>query len=380
MNEVAPDALQIRIGQLIDRYVVEEFVGYGGMAQVYRVSHLHLHSTHALKVVTLLQPDMRQRVLDEGRAQAGLHHPNVLAVTDATLYRGLPCLVMEFVEGPSLWALLEDFEPTVEEALELFRGILRGVDAAHQHGLVHRDLKPDNILLAGDEHGVVPKVCDFGLVKIVGREDGKRVTSGGGPLGTPGYMAPEQITDASNVDHRADLFSLGCILYQLCTCQEAFSGDNSFAIHTRIITGDYVHPQRLNPALPKKVALVIERLLQPDRDKRFADTGALMDALYGSAQQVRSEEDEEDNLDSVSTVRPEARDWVVARSSVPAPVSRQRHPPHTPHTEQPVPAHVTQTLHVSPGAERVWNGLIAFLCSMLGVVFGLLVAQSLGLY
>jgi len=140
-------------GTAIDRYDVVRLLGHGGMAEVYPVRHRTLGTSHALKLLTLSGRSIRDRLIEEGRVQARLRHPNLVAVTDVLDVDGAPGLLMEFVDGPSPDAWLSTQRPDPSEAERLFRGILDGVGRAHRHGVVHRDLKPSNVLLATDEDG-----------------------------------------------------------------------------------------------------------------------------------------------------------------------------------------------------------------------------------
>ncbi|MBA2320108.1 MAG: serine/threonine protein kinase, partial [Deltaproteobacteria bacterium] len=205
-------------GTEIDRYVVEEVIGRGGMAVVYRVQHKKLGTSHALKVLLIPAPAIQERMLQEGRVQATLRHPNVVNVTDVIDVNGSYGLVMEFVDGPALDRhLWQQKHLSLEEAEIIGRGILAGVAAAHAQSMIHRDLKPANILLARSERGdLVPKVTDFGLAKILRGTslDTASATRTGHTMGTPQYMAPEQIRNAKTVDERADVFSIGALLYE----------------------------------------------------------------------------------------------------------------------------------------------------------------------
>ncbi|MCA9492628.1 MAG: serine/threonine protein kinase, partial [Myxococcales bacterium] len=183
-------------GAVIDgRYVVEALIGRGGMAAVYCVRHVHLDTQHALKVLTVGGPSLARRLQQEGRVQATLQHPNIVAVTDMVSVDGQPGLVMEFVRGPSLEALLGKRRPTLEQIDVLAVGVMDGVAAAHALGLIHRDLKPANVMVAVTSMTLVPKVADFGLVKLVAGDDAGVLskTRSGMAMGTPAYMAPEQI-------------------------------------------------------------------------------------------------------------------------------------------------------------------------------------------
>ncbi|MEZ4241687.1 MAG: serine/threonine-protein kinase [Myxococcota bacterium] len=274
--------MHLRIGDSIDRYRVEALVGQGGMAAVYRVRHVQLHSDHALKVLFITSPKVINRLLREGRVQANLNHPNIVAVTDVLHVQGAPALVMEYVDGPALDSWLREHHPNLDEALWLFRGILRAVSAAHERGVVHRDLKPANVLLAPSEDGLVPKVTDFGLVKSLYDQRGD--TLAGMSLGTPEYMSPEQIRDASDLDARADMWALGCVLYELVCHRRAFSGVDKMATFNLIVAGQYEDPRHLVQDLPRNVAIAIRSLLRVDRDQRLASCDELYDLLYDASE------------------------------------------------------------------------------------------------
>jgi len=267
-------------GQVVDRYEVQALLGQGGMAAVYRVRHTQLQVDRALKVLTIGHPGVRQRLLLEGRVQASLSHPNVVSVTDVLEVGGQPGLLMEYIEGPSLQQWLEAHRPSLDEALSLFRDIATGVGYAHQRDLIHRDLKPANVLILRRGQELVAKVADFGLAKVVADEMGDTGnTRTGIGMGTPSYMAPEQIRDAKRVDKRGDIFALGSILYELCTGQRAFGGDDILAQLAAVAAGDHVPPRQLAPDLPDAVVDVIEHCLQVDREDRMPSCDALLQAL-----------------------------------------------------------------------------------------------------
>jgi len=271
--------VEIAPGTQVDRYAVEALIGRGGMAVVYRVRHQQLGSVHAMKVITLPSPQIQQRLLQEGKAQSGLRHPNVVAVTDVVEVNGCPALVMELIDGPALDTLLGDGPLTLAQADDIARGILAGVAAAHRAGLIHRDLKPANVMLAMPDGRLVPKVTDFGLAKsIAGDQVGSGVkTRTGVTMGTPAYMAPEQIRDSKNVDTRADVFSLGAVLYELVTGQRPFQGDDTFELFAAITSGDFVPPRQLVPDLPEHIERAILGALRVDPEERTASCEALLD-------------------------------------------------------------------------------------------------------
>jgi len=362
-------------GRQIDRYVIESFLGEGGVAMVYRVRHLHLDSVHALKVLSVNDQETKRRLIDEGKSQAGLRHPNIVAVTDALLHEGQPCLIIEYVDGPSLHDLLEEHAPNLDEALEIFRGILRGVDAAHRHGLVHRDLKPENVLLAKTADGIVPKVADFGLVKVLARGSGHN-TEGGTFLGTPQYMSPEQISNPARVDHRADMFSLGCLLFEMVCGEMAFDAENTYDALNRIMNKEYTRPESLRPELPEVVIRAIDGLLAHEADERMPNCETVLGLLYGDDERTRQESDDTQEVARNAVVqlgretarfihdhptdRPTPQRWATPAASSPY---WQAHP----------------TRELSPWAERLWIAAIAFMSALLGVIVGLYSARWLGL-
>ncbi|MCB9741433.1 MAG: protein kinase [Alphaproteobacteria bacterium] len=268
-------------GEVVGRYLVREALGEGGMARVYRVEHRLLGTSHALKVLKASGSAVRERALREARIQASLRHPNVVAVRDVLEVRGHVGLLMDYAPGPTLQQRLAQERPPLDEALRWFKGILMGVREAHQQGVVHRDLKPSNVLMVEGEAGLEPLVSDFGLARVEGGED---IVRRGGAAGSPGYMAPEQLTDASSVDHRADLFGLGCILYELATGLRAFWGGDARSLAERILAGEYRAPEDVSPGLPARLTSAIHRCLKQEAAQRYPDIDALLDALYGEAE------------------------------------------------------------------------------------------------
>ena len=274
-------------GRIVDRYVVEAEIGAGGMAQVFRVRHTTLGTLHALKVLKVQSSQIRQRLVQEGKLQAAIRHTNIVAVTDVIDVDGAPGLLMEFVDGPSLDHWLDGLAergqaPTVEEAERIFRGIVAGVARAHKHGLVHRDLKPGNVLLEDVDGVLVPKVADFGLAKILLDESGGvSATRSGVAMGTPAYMSPEQIRDAKSVDQRTDIFALGCIFYELVAGNSPFDGPDVLSIFSALADGRYPPVEQVVPALPEHLQRTIRASLAANRDLRPSDCAAIVSMLDG---------------------------------------------------------------------------------------------------
>jgi hypothetical protein len=267
-------------GRVVERYVVEARIGGGGIGDVYRVRHQQLGSAHALKMLRRTSKDEHRRLLREGRAQSALRHPNVVPVTDVVDVDGAPGLVMELVDGPTLAALLKDGPLPLDEVDRLATQILRGVGAAHAAGVVHRDLKPANVLLQRSDGGWLAKVADFGLARVEGSDPG--VTGGGVPLGTPAYMAPEQIRDARTADERSDVFSLGAVLYELLTGSRAFDAPDVLTTFERIRDGRYEPPEARRPDAPPRMRAAIAAALEVDPERRPPDVPTLL-ALWAGA-------------------------------------------------------------------------------------------------
>jgi serine/threonine-protein kinase len=245
--------------QLDGRYEVVRLLGQGGMASVYEVRHLGLHSTHALKV---LNPDMarddelRARFLAEGRIQARLRHPNIVQVTEIVT-TPVAGLVMDYVDGPTLADFCQQKGPLdVPTVLQLFLPVLDAVDEAHKAHVVHRDLKPDNIMLGRDSRGRLhPMVTDFGIAKMLMEEEqSKKKTRAGARMGTLLYMSPEQVRGAGEVDARSDIFALGAILYEAVTGKIAFDGASEYETMQSIVQGTYEPPERVVGSLPPLIA------------------------------------------------------------------------------------------------------------------------------
>jgi len=269
-----------------DRYEVEELLGAGGLAEVYRVRHVALGSVHALKVLTWDRASLDRRLLLEGRIQAQLQHPNVVSVNDVLSVHGRAALLMEYVDGPTLkeW-LAEHGPPSIDEGLDLFAPVLAAVVRAHDAGVLHRDLKPHNVLLQRTRTGWIPKVADFGLAKVMIEEMAASATRTNVAMGTPGYMAPEQVRDASRADARTDVFALGAVLQELLTGDEAFADDQGNVE----VTATLEHEPRPMQGVPDAVATVITRALSKDPAHRYDDARAMADALYPVGHPQRDE-------------------------------------------------------------------------------------------
>ncbi|MEL6342653.1 MAG: protein kinase [Myxococcota bacterium] len=278
----------LRSGEVVDgRYIVEARLGQGGLAEVYRVRHRELGSVHALKVLTWRRQSLADRMLLEGRIQAQLRHPHVVSVTDVIRHQGHVALLMEFVDGMTLEALLvqRGALPT-DEGLRLFAPILAAVTAAHDVGVLHRDLKPANVLLARTSIGLIPKVTDFGIAKVVIEDQDHGKTAVGVLMGSPGYLAPEQIADSGSVDKRADVFALGVMLYEIISGERAYPD----AVDESSARASVLTPPPLLSSVredcPLHVCETVARALAPDPDDRFDDCRQMARALFADHPQL----------------------------------------------------------------------------------------------
>ncbi len=264
-------------GDIVERFELLGLLGEGGLATVHLARHLQLGTEHAIKFLSAPNPRMTERLLREGRIQARLRHPNVVSVTDVVQSEGEVGLVMEFVEGFSLADCIRDGGAMeLQEALVLFSQVLGGVGTAHAAGILHRDIKPANVLLTSQGESVIAKVADFGIAKFGKRSAG---TLGGTPMGTPGYMAPEQVSDSATVTRRADIFALGALLYELLGGKPAFPGTDLRGILNATAAGAFTPLSVHAPATPRRVIEAVERALDPNPEARFDSVEAFAHAL-----------------------------------------------------------------------------------------------------
>jgi len=273
-------------------YVLTDKIGEGGMGKVYRGRRVADDSPVAIKIVRpilLSNPMIRQRYQREVETALTLKHPNVVAVFDAGEIDGRSYIAMEFVDGIDLSHLVKEFRALeVAEACEYVRQAALGLHHAHEAGFVHRDIKPSNIVVAGERYilgatePAIVKILDMGLIRSVGFDsDGDRhdLTRSGTVVGTPDYMAPEQAKNSSTVDHRADLYSLGCTLYFLLAGRPPFPDGNPIE---KIIKHQLEAPlplQALRPEVPTSVAEVVARLMAKAPADRFPTALAAAEAL-----------------------------------------------------------------------------------------------------
>lgn len=270
---VDPEGLVGRV--LAERYLLEARLGEGGMGSVYRATHVKMGRDFAIKI---LHPELLRnekvvwRFEREAEAAARMRHPNVVPALDVgTTEEGFRYLVMDFVDGPDLATVMLEAPMPPPRVISLVRQICEGLQHAHSHGLIHRDLKPQNIIVETDAEGrEVPRIVDFGISILASDEEDEssRLTTNGMVLGTPLYMAPEQAV-AGEIDHRVDLFALGLIVYEMVSGALPFDGTGAQVARANLM----LDPPPMNRRVPDlSVDPLLEaftrRLMQRDRDRR----------------------------------------------------------------------------------------------------------------
>lgn len=260
-------------------YRVLRVLGHGGMGMVFQAEDLHLQRQVALKVMLpemAARPTSRERFLREARAAANIEHEHIVTIFQVGEEGGVPFLAMQWLKGMSLEERLQRPQPlSVAQVLRLGQQIARGLAASHERGLIHRDIKPGNLWIE-PEHGGRIKILDFGLARPV--QDDAHLTQSGAIVGTPSYMAPEQAR-GEKIDAHCDLFSLGVVLYRMCTGQLPFRGTNTLAVLTALATETPAHVSSLNLELPIPLADLVMQLLAKNPEKRPASAREVADRL-----------------------------------------------------------------------------------------------------
>jgi eukaryotic-like serine/threonine-protein kinase len=260
------------------RYRLGERIGHGGMGEVFAAHDLRLDREVALKLLRadLAEQDgMRERVVAEARLAARLTHPHVVGVLDTGEQDGRPFIVMERLSGRTLGDELADGPMPAERVRDVGLQVLRALAAAHELGIVHRDVKPGNVLDAGVGTW---KVADFGIAKWVHADE--TLTGTGELLGSPSYLAPERI-EGEQAGPASDLYAVGVLLYEALCGRKPFEGDDPFALATAIRDGAYEPPSSIFPEADPAIVAVIERAMQRDPAERYESAEAMAGALLG---------------------------------------------------------------------------------------------------
>ncbi len=263
---------RFQINQQIGEYRVTGFLGAGGMGEVYCGEHSKIGRLAAIKVLLpdVADANFKTRFFNEARLQAGLQHPHIATLYDFQETNGQLFIFMEFVDGESLEDLIKNRAFSVDETLEVFAAICEAIAYIHRHGVIHRDIKSQNIKLTA---GGTVKLLDFGIAKDSASHG---LTQTGGVIGTPHYLAPEQL-DGKPATAQGDVWALGVLLYEMLTNQMPFSGDNLTGLILQIMSVNYAAPEELNPAIPREVAAIVKKCLKKDVSSRYQTADELLE-------------------------------------------------------------------------------------------------------
>jgi serine/threonine protein kinase len=279
--EKLPRRLLLSGTAISDAYTIDDVIGEGAMGVVYRATDHVRKRKVALKALhgsLMGDASIRKRFAREARLSMRWSHPNVVAAYDFIEHADLIALVLELVDGPTLDKHLQSWAAPLPlgEVAVVFNGVLDGMGEAHRRGIVHRDLKPQNILLRIDQSGIQPKVTDFGIAKVLA---GTSYTMTGMTLGTCQYMAPEQVKTSELLDHRADIYALGVLLYRAVTGRLPFESDNHYEMMLAHVERTPPSPSQYRPDLPPALERLILACLSKDRQARPQDCQTLRTEL-----------------------------------------------------------------------------------------------------
>jgi TolB-like protein len=277
-----PDLLDRLRALLADRYAIERELGRGGMALVYLAQDRKHHRSVALKV---FRPELAQalgpeRFHREIAIAARLQHPNIVPLYDSGDADGILYYVMPYVEGESLRDRLDrEKQLPIDDALRIAGEVADALSHAHSAGMVHRDIKPENVLLSAGHAAVT----DFGIARAIGAAAGDRLTSTGITVGTPRYMSPEQAAGSADLDGRSDLYSLGCVLYEMLAGQTPFTGPTAESVLHQHLTADPAPVSQVRPTVPTPVVAVLRRALAKSPADRYATAAQFAESLAAAA-------------------------------------------------------------------------------------------------
>jgi serine/threonine protein kinase len=266
-------------GRKFGDYEVLEELGSGGMGRVYRARNVALDRVVALKTLApqfSADEGFVRRFQKEARAAARLNHPSIVQIYDFGNRDGVYYLAMEFVDGNSLRALLKKFRFRERDALLVIRHTVAALAVAHAEGIIHRDIKPDNIMLTA--RGDKVKLVDLGIAKTLGED--QSLTQTGQAVGTPEYIAPEQIRGLRDIDARADIYSLGATYFQLVTGHAPYKGTSGAMVMSMHLTDPLPDPRMYEPTLSEGLVRVLRKMMAKEREDRYPDVQALDRDLY----------------------------------------------------------------------------------------------------
>ena len=262
------------VGKEIEGYQILEMIGHGGMGAVYKARQLSMDRVVAIKILSEKykdRPEYTERFLQEARTVAKLNHENIIAGIDFGKVGDLSYFVMEYVDGPTVLDLLrEEKRVDPERALDIVLQVARALDHAHKRGLVHQDIKPDNVMLG--EGGIV-KLCDLGLAKNLDED------SGGRAIGTANYMAPEQIMGTADVDIRADIYSLGVTLYRMLYGKLPYKGQSPAVVMSKHLNEPLEFPPEPSETPVPQLLTIMQKMMSKRREDRYQTPRELLDVL-----------------------------------------------------------------------------------------------------
>lgn len=280
------DDSSIRSGTILNaKYRVDEVIGAGGMGAVYRATHTVINRPVAIKTLHaefVTNDSVVKRFHQEAQLAGSIGHDNICEVTDVgTAEDGSTYLVMPLLKGASLTDVLKTQRPLpFSRIVDMISQTLSALQAAHKAQIVHRDLKPDNIFVTrvGDRDDFV-KLLDFGISKVLDQDSVSNLTRTGTVLGTPFYMAPEQARGSKDVDHRADIYAIGVILYEALTGKKPFEGDSYNEVMFKILAEPYATPRSLNNTIPKALDHIVLKAMARDPSDRYSSSEEMRLAL-----------------------------------------------------------------------------------------------------
>lgn len=270
-----PDGM---IGRIIGNYRIVDKIGEGGMGVLYLAEHLKLPKKYAIKSLLpelTANPKFRERFRNEASNQARLEHPNIVDAVDYLELGNEFFFVMNYVDGEDLSRLIGRRGILPEsEALSIFKGILEGLGFAHRKGVIHRDMKPSNVLIDRENR---PRITDFGIAILAG---GKRLTTGtGSAVGTAWYMSREQILRPDRIDQRTDIYSAGIILYEMLTGTVPFDGETEYVVQEKQCNAVPPDPRKANPALREGLVKIVLKALAKEPSDRFQSCEEILEAI-----------------------------------------------------------------------------------------------------
>lgn len=286
-KEVFDSAVPVPGTVFADKYEVEKVLGKGGLGVVFAATNLYTNRRVAIKLLNselMALAGATDRLLREAQITGSVKHPNIVDIYDVGISEGKVFLVMECLQGQSLGAWMKSGTRSVSEMVRMLIDAMRGIVAAHAAGVVHRDLKPDNIFVCCDENGnhVITKVLDFGVSKFIYTApdmEEANITQAGLMVGTPNYMPPEQIRDPRYVDQRADIYALGVILFEIVAGRIPFSSTSFGDLLVEIMQEGVPSLAKYRPALSEGIIAVVDKAVARDREQRYASVKDFIGAL-----------------------------------------------------------------------------------------------------